>query len=103
MHWIGNADSYICPVCRTEVYNPAYHGYRCPICGFMDEKDCEKMKDSEKVARPDYEAECNRLTEENAYLKMKLSDAEAMCSDLKEDCAKFRAQLDIVYLIFGKR
>lgn len=102
MHWIDNADSYICPICMTEVYTPAHHGYRCPICGFMDEKDCEEMSNKEKTASLDYETEYNKLREENAYLKMKLTDMEAMCSDLKEDCAKFRAQLDIVYLIFGK-
>lgn len=38
-HWIDNADSYICPVCRFEVNNPNRHHGRCPKCGFMDEKD----------------------------------------------------------------
>ena len=38
-HWIDNADSYICPVCRYEVNNPnKFHG-KCPRCGFVDAKD----------------------------------------------------------------
>ena len=41
-HWIDNADSYICPVCGEEVRSPsAYPGYKCPKCGFQDEKDKE--------------------------------------------------------------
>ena len=40
MHWIDNADSYICPVCRFETNNPnRYESARCPKCGFQDEKD----------------------------------------------------------------
>lgn len=39
-HWIDNADSYICPVCRLEVNNPAkFWGCICPRCGFQDPKD----------------------------------------------------------------
>jgi rubredoxin len=42
MHWIDNADSYICPVCGFETNNPnKYDGCRCPVCGFQDEKDRE--------------------------------------------------------------
>lgn len=44
-HWIDNADSWICPVCRLEVSSPAkYDGCKCPVCGFQDEKDKEKLK-----------------------------------------------------------
>jgi len=40
MHWIDNADSYICPVCGFEANNPnKYEGCKCPVCGFQDEKD----------------------------------------------------------------
>ena len=40
MHWIDNADSWICPVCGLEVSSPAkYGGCKCPQCGFQDTKD----------------------------------------------------------------
>lgn len=40
MHWIDNADSWICPVCGLEVSSPAkYKGCKCPQCGFQDVKD----------------------------------------------------------------
>lgn len=38
-HWIDNADSYVCPVCRFETDNPNKFHERCPKCGFMDPKD----------------------------------------------------------------
>lgn len=40
MHWIDNADSYICPKCRFEARpNPSKYGYQCPKCNFIDEAD----------------------------------------------------------------
>lgn len=40
LHWIDNADSYICPVCGNEVGNPAkLEECKCNVCGFQDEKD----------------------------------------------------------------
>ena len=40
MHWKGNIDSFICPVCNLEVSNPRnYPGCKCPRCGFQDPKD----------------------------------------------------------------
>ena len=40
LHWIDNADSYICPICAFECDNPnRYEGCKCPQCGFQDEKD----------------------------------------------------------------
>lgn len=42
LHWIDNADSYICPICGLEVHSPSkYEGCKCPKCGFQDEKDKE--------------------------------------------------------------
>ena len=38
-HWIDNADSYICPICRFETNNPNRFYGKCPKCGFMDTKD----------------------------------------------------------------
>ena len=46
-------------------------------------------------ARPDYEAMYEKLSEEYARLKR---DHEAMETEFE----RMRAQLDIVYLIFGK-
>ena len=60
-------------------------------------------------ARPDNEAECKRLTDEccrlrelKEQLKMKLSDVECNRSHMETEIFKLKAQLDIVYLIFGK-
>ena len=46
MNWLDNADSYICPVCHTEINNPARYDYRCPGCGFVADSDREKSKKS---------------------------------------------------------
>ena len=44
MHWIDNADSYICPVCGLETDNPnRYDSAKCPVCGFQDIKDKVKV------------------------------------------------------------
>lgn len=44
-HWIDNADSWICPVCRFETGNPNnYKGAICPKCGFQDQKDAKKYE-----------------------------------------------------------
>lgn len=103
MHWIDNADSYICPVCGFETDNPLRFKCKCPVCEFMDKKDREAMMDKEKTASLDYEAGYNKLREENAQLRMKLTDVDYRNSALEAEIAKFRAQMDVVYLIFGKR
>lgn len=46
LHWIDNADSWICPVCGFETGNPKkYEGCVCPKCGFQDDKDMELVID----------------------------------------------------------
>lgn len=46
MHWIDDADQYICPICGFETYNPyKLEDCRCPKCGFQDPKDAIKKKD----------------------------------------------------------
>ena len=51
-HWIDNADSYICPVCGLEVYNPnSYYESRCPKCGFQDVSDAPKKDGSEMTMK----------------------------------------------------
>jgi len=57
MHWIDNADSYICPVCGFETDNPLRFKCKCPVCGFIDEKDRKEMRDKGKTASLDYEVE----------------------------------------------
>ena len=40
MHWIDDADSWICPICGFNTSSPAkYDGCKCPVCGFQDPKD----------------------------------------------------------------
>lgn len=60
-HWIDNADSYICPICRFETNNPNRFHCRCPKCGFMDPKDVrsdiaveegESMVDISRIIHP---------------------------------------------------
>ncbi len=52
MHWIDNADSYICPICGFETDNPnKYDGCTCPVCGFQDEKDKEDYRKPEPKVR----------------------------------------------------
>ena len=37
--WIDNADSYLCSVCGYETGNPNNHNCKCPVCGFVADKD----------------------------------------------------------------
>lgn len=46
LHWLDNADSWLCPICLMEVNTPTQYGYKCPRCGFMDEKDIGKEKNN---------------------------------------------------------
>ena len=62
-----------------------------------------EMEDKLATASLDYEAECDRLLRErdkmmaeNDYLRTELKSMES-------EFARIRAQLDIVYLIFGGR
>lgn len=73
------------------------------------------MMGYEKYVMPDYEAEYKRLTEENMKLfdeaerakiiaedlRRKISDMEFAHDSMETEFARMRAQLDIVYLIFG--
>lgn len=54
MHWIDDADQYICPICGFETYNPyKLEDCRCPKCGFQDPKDAIKKKDVRKLIDED--------------------------------------------------
>jgi hypothetical protein len=50
---------------------------------------------------PDYEVEREKLTAFNHELKLKLSDAETCIRELNMEICRMKAQLDMVYLIFG--
>ena len=54
-------------------------------------------------AMPDYEAEYEKLTAFNHDLKLKLSNAEACIRELNMEICRMKAQLNMVYLIFGHR
>lgn len=61
------------------------------------------MEDKMETCSLNYEAECDRLLRErdkimaeNDYLRTELKNMES-------ECFRMRAQLDIVYLIFGGR
>lgn len=45
LEWIDNADSWLCPICRTEVWSPTAYNYHCPGCGFIADRDKEKEKE----------------------------------------------------------
>lgn len=45
MEWLDNADSWLCPICRTEVNTPTKYNYYCPKCGFIAERDKNKNLD----------------------------------------------------------
>ena len=51
LEWIDNADSWLCPVCRTEVWSPAAYNYHCPGCGFIAERDKNKFSISQEEKR----------------------------------------------------
>ena len=62
-----------------------------------------KMEEKMATASLNYEAECDRLLRErdkmmaeNDYLRTELKSMES-------ECHRMRAQLDMVYLIFGGR
>ena len=49
MEWIDNADSWICPFCRTEVWSPAAYNYHCPKCGFIADKDMKLISCGQRL------------------------------------------------------
>lgn len=59
------------------------------------------MRD-EMTARPDYEAMYNRLNEEHKRLCNDYAELQSEYRGLETEFGRMRAQLDIVYLIFGK-
>ena len=60
------------------------------------------MKDDLLTARPDYEAMYNNLCEEHKRLCAKYAELEREYESMGNEFSRIRAQLDIVYMIFGK-
>lgn len=58
---------------------------------------------NERTCGLNYEAEYNRLLAENKELCEKLRSIETHHSSLETEFIRLRAQMDIVYLIFGGR
>ena len=51
-HWIDNADSYICPVCRFECHSPKdWEGCKCPKCGFQDKDEQTMSKEKKNIKK----------------------------------------------------
>ena len=55
------------------------------------------------TASPNYEAECDRLLREREKLMAENDYLRTELKSMESECYRMRAQLDIVYLIFGKR
>ena len=54
-------------------------------------------------ARPDYEAECKRLTDELSKLKEEFHYVKEIEVEARRELAAANAKLEMVYLIFGGR
>ena len=61
------------------------------------------MDEQKKCVMPDYEAEYRRLCEENQKMSMEIQDMQNYFGAMERNNAIMKAQLDIVYLIFGGR
>ena len=59
--------------------------------------------DSLKTAGPNYEAMYNKLLEEHKALCAEVDEMRRERSAILDECRRMKAQLDIVYLIFGKK
>jgi hypothetical protein len=76
LHWLDNADSWICPVCGFETSSPAkYEGCKCPRCVFQDDKDkteseYSEMTEREKADRFDALQAAFRITRDN-YIRLR--------------------------------
>ena len=58
---------------------------------------------NDMCCRPDYEAECKRLTDELHKLKEECHYLKELYAEATRELAAANAKLEIVYLIFGKR
>jgi hypothetical protein len=55
----------------------------------------------ERTVGLNYEAEYNRLLDENKALRERMLSAEAKLKETYSEVEKLRAQMDVVHLIFG--
>lgn len=56
---------------------------------------------SEKTASLNYEAEYHKLLEEREVLMAKMEFLRSEIESAEAECIRLRAQMDVVYLIFG--
>lgn len=61
------------------------------------------MYEQEKCVMPDWESEYHRQLELNQKMSCEIRDMKNYFQGLEQQSAIMRAQLDIVYLIFGGR
>lgn len=57
--------------------------------------------ESNRTASLNYEAEYNRLLDENKALRDRMLNAEAKLKETYSEVEKLRAQMEVVRLIFG--
>ena len=62
-----------------------------------------KMDDKMATASLNYEAECDRLLREREKLMAENDYLRTELKTMESECYRMRAQLDMVYLIFGGR
>lgn len=60
-------------------------------------------KELDMCCRPDWEAECKRLTDELNKLKEELDYIRKLYDQSQRELAAAQAKLEMVYLIFGER
>jgi rubredoxin len=97
-HWIDNADSWICPECGLDVADPTDYGYKCPKCGFMDEKDIPGLWSKYKSLLEAYKVVCTQ----KADLEQKCGDLEEIVDELKIENRVLNAQIELVWLFLGR-
>lgn len=61
------------------------------------------MIEDNKTCRMDYESGYHRMCELNKKLECEINEMKYKYDQMESEFARMRAQLDIVYLIFGKQ
>lgn len=61
------------------------------------------MDEQNKCVMTDWESEYHRMCEENQKMSMEIQDMQNYFGAMERNNAIMKAQLDIVYLIFGGR
>lgn len=107
LHWLDNADSWICPVCSFETSSPSkYEGCKCPKCGFQDNKDKSESEgksmtkvETENEIRDNFTEirteEAFKVLEQESLSNKPCVTSEAYSHDKEEELVnKLRAEID---------